>query len=110
MRKTIHRSFSPLAAHVPHLGLLGTSTRDRVQPRAYRLVVHDGTRSLHEHEKGRLKGVVGIVDVAQNAAADPENHRAVSAHERGERRFISLSDKPCQQLAIRNAGWVQRFA
>jgi hypothetical protein len=53
-----------------------------------------------EHEERRLKGVLGVVQVAQDAPAQPQHHRPVPRHQDRERRLIALADEALQQDRI----------
>src|SRR5205807_4098300 len=44
--------------------------------------------------------VVGIVGIAQQPAADAQYHRAVAAHQLGERGFVPLPQEAGQELAV----------
>jgi hypothetical protein len=47
-----------------------------------------------------LKGVLGVVMIADDTTANAENHRAVASNKGFKGRFVLLVDKGCQQLAI----------
>jgi hypothetical protein len=47
----------------------------------------------HENEKSRLKGILGIVVVTQDAAAHAQHHRAVPAHQQLEGVFLPLREE-----------------
>jgi hypothetical protein len=53
-----------------------------------------------EDEKGGLKGVLGVVSVAQHLPADAEHKRTVSLQEGGEGSFIASSDELLQQVRV----------
>jgi hypothetical protein len=50
-----------------------------------------------------LKGVLGIVVIADDTAADAEDHQAVATHKGFKGCFVLLVDEGCQQLPIRPA-------
>ena len=56
-----------------------------------------------QNQKGRLKGVLGIVMVANDTTANAEDHRAVAMNEDVKGRFVLLLDEGSQQLPIRLA-------
>src|SRR5262249_16452469 len=63
----------------------------------------DGRPLAGEDQKGRLEGVLGIVMIADDPAADPEDHRAVTTDEGFKGRLVLLIKEGSQQLAIRPA-------
>ena len=91
----------PPPAHGVVPGLEGHAVGDPVQPRAQRAAPGDRPRFAGEHQKGRLKGVLGVVVVADDAAADAEDHRAVTADEGFKGRFVPLLDEGGKQLTVR---------
>src|SRR5262249_3868118 len=50
-------------------------------------------------ERG-LERVLGVVVVAEDAAADAPHHRRVPPHERLDRRLVPVADEPLEQLAV----------
>jgi hypothetical protein len=80
--------------------LAGGQVGDAVQPAAQRLAHRDRSRLAGEHEKGGLEGVLRVLLVAQDAAADTQHHRAVSAQQRLERRRIPCVAKAREQLPV----------
>src|SRR5262249_48139380 len=60
-----------------------------------------------QNQEGRLKGILGLVLVAQGRPADPQDHRAVTLYERRERDLGCMTapgGKPLQKLAIAQPG------
>src|SRR5262249_33501957 len=53
-----------------------------------------------EDEEGRLKSILGVVVVAQNAATDAPDHRAMPPHQGRKSRLIATADVVLQQLPI----------
>jgi hypothetical protein len=47
-------------------------------------------------EERRLEGVLGVLFMAQHAAADVQNHRPVTPNQDLERRLIALADETLQ--------------
>ena len=69
-------------------------------------VAEDGPRSergglADQDEERGLEGVLGVGVVAQDAAADAQDHRAVPAHQRGEGRLVAPAEELLQELAVR---------
>ena len=56
--------------------------------------------AAHENEKSRLKGVFNVAFVAQQAAANPEDHRAVAGNQGTEGGLITMADEPLEQVAL----------
>ena len=57
-----------------------------------------------QDQEGRLEGVLGLVIVAQHAAAGAKDHRPVPLHQCPESHFGRLAGggcKPFQQLSVR---------
>ena len=62
-----------------------------MKPGPERIPHPERSRLAHQHEKGRLEGVAGIVIVAQDGPACTPDHRPVSGHQGGERQFRLLA-------------------
>ena len=60
----------------------------------------DRRRLADEDEEGGLEGVLGVVVVAEDAAADAPDHRAVPPHQGFQGRWLSAADEALQQLPI----------
>jgi hypothetical protein len=56
-----------------------------------------------QHEKRRLKGILGVVRVAQHSLANSQHHRPVSRHQFSEGFVVTPQGEPPNQLAI---GWL----
>jgi hypothetical protein len=56
-----------------------------------------------DEERG-LKGVLGVVVVAQDAAADAPDHRTVAAHQGSDRGLVALFEEACQELGVAERG------
>ena len=63
---------------------------DAVQPTRDRAALANGACLADQDQEGRLKRVVNILGIAQNASAHAENEWAMPLQERGESRFIAL--------------------
>jgi len=61
-----------------------------------------------EDDERRLKGIVGVRRVAEDAAACGTHRRSVPAKEFGERLLVPLDRDPAQQVGIGRAGLRQR--
>ena len=73
--------------------LQGRAVRYAVQPAARCLPGDDRARLASEDEEGRLEGVLGVVPVPQDAAADTPDHRAVPPDQGRKGVPIPLRDK-----------------
>ena len=73
------------------LGLNGGAKGDAMEPGPERIPHPERSRLAHQHEKGRLEGVAGIVIVAQDGPACTPDHRPVPRHQGGERQFRLLA-------------------
>lgn len=54
----------------------------------------------HQGQKGRLKGVFGIVAMMKQTQTEAKDHRPVAANERCERIFVFTGKEPVQQFLI----------
>ncbi|MBI1831634.1 MAG: hypothetical protein HYR84_09315 [Planctomycetes bacterium] len=77
-------------------GLIG----DAVQPIADQLARPNRGRLANENQERRLKGILGIVEIAEHAQAYAEHHRTVAAHQQLERPFLLATEEGVQQLPI----------
>jgi hypothetical protein len=71
-----------------------------VKPVGNHLSRYDGRCLADEDEKGGLEGILGIVLVAQNTAADAPHHRSMSAHQGCNSGFVTAAEVVLQQLPI----------
>ena len=71
-------------------GVDGDPQGDTMQPAPDGLLPAHGNGSSDEDQKGCLERVFGVVLVAQNRAADAEDHRPVPIDQGGERRSSRL--------------------
>jgi hypothetical protein len=53
-----------------------------------------------EDKEGCLEGVLGIMRIADDALANPQDHWAMALNDSGERRLVALSDESMQQQVI----------
>ena len=59
-----------------------------------------------QDEEGGLERVLGVVGVAEDAAADAQHHRPVPADERGERGLVAGVEEPAEQFGVGRTGAV----
>ena len=84
-------------------GLAGRAERHSMQPVAQQIGVADRAGLARQDEEHGLEDVLGEMSVAQELAADGEDHRTVSHHQGRERRFpgtIAPGVEPLQELAV----------
>ncbi len=82
------------------------SSSHAVEPTPERTVHPDRARLSNEHEKRRLKCVIRLVRVGQNAPADPQHHRAVPLNQRSESQVcngVAGGNESVQELPVREA-------
>ena len=58
---------------------------------------------MDQDQKSGLKGVVGVVAVAENPPADAEDHRAMPFHQGFQSVVVVLVEELSQQLPIAQA-------
>jgi hypothetical protein len=73
---------------------------DTVQPARERAPLSDGSGFAHEHKESRLKGVLGIVKIAEDSPANGKDHRTVALHQKPERRLLPRSTETLQQFPV----------
>src|SRR5438874_2326038 len=91
----------------PRLGGTGFKRRvtsHAVEPIAKRSSAAQAGRLAHQHEKRRLKRVLGIVMMVQDPPANAQHHGGMPSDQRRKRRLIALSDKALQKLAVAYVG------
>ena len=103
MRHVFDLSFLRLAAEGRGPRPEGGAVGDAVQPAGDGLAVGHGGGLPGQHEEGRLKGILGVLGVAQHTAADGQDHRPVPPHKGGEGAVVAAGDEPSEQLPVRQA-------
>src|SRR5262249_35735207 len=89
---------SPFRPHRPRFP--GRLRGDAVEPVADLLPRHDRGRAAGEDEEGGLEGVLGVVVVAEDPAADAPDHRPVALHQGLEGGLLATRDEAFQELAV----------
>jgi hypothetical protein len=74
-----------------------------VQPAGQRVGLAYRSGLSSEDEEGGLEGVLGVGLVAQDAAADVQDHRAVPPQEGRESRLVPLAEEPPEQFLVAGA-------
>src|SRR4051812_38157030 len=75
-----------------------------VEPAGDGVCPPDGCSLAREDQERSLEGILGILPVAQDLAANAQDHRPVPLHECREcglRRRIALGEEPLEQLPVR---------
>ena len=90
-----------LGPHRPRLH--GRLVRHAVEPVAEHLPWHDRSRLAGEDEEGRLEGVLGVVVVPEDPAADAPDHRAVAMDDRLEDGLLPPCHEAIQELPVRES-------
>ncbi len=75
-----------------------------VEPVADHFPRRHRSRPANQHEKSRLKGILGIVVIAQDATADAPDHLRVAMHDRFERCLFMTAGERLQELPVRQVG------
>jgi hypothetical protein len=82
-------------------GTDGESVGDAVQEARQRGPPMNGAGAVGQDEERGLKHVLGRVSVVQDTAAHVEDHRAVTADERGERLVTAPGEEVGEELLVR---------
>ena len=73
---------------------------DAIKPTGYLGAFLNGCRLAHEHQKGRLEHVFGVVRIQKQVAADTQDHGPMALHQRREGRFVMVGHEPLQQVRV----------
>ena len=71
-----------------------------VEPVAQQMLTLEASCLSNEHEKRRLKGVIDVVGIAQELAANAQDHGSMALHQRLERRLVARTGEPVQKLPL----------
>jgi hypothetical protein len=82
------------------LSFLRNSVSDGVQPGTHCTALTNGPGPAGKHAKDRLKGVFGILFVAEDAPANAQHEPAVPPHQDGEGRLLLLGREALQQSLV----------
>src|SRR5262249_12258266 len=80
--------------------LHGDAVSDPVQPAGDGTFLDDGAGLAGQDEERGLEGVLGVLFLAQETAADAHHQRAVALHEGREGGILTQGGEPAQRLAI----------
>jgi hypothetical protein len=101
-----HRNRPPLGRPPPtgrHAGADRGAAGDPMEPRTERVAHPERAGLPHQDQKGGLEGVLGVVVVAEDRAADPPDHRPVPLDQGREGRLGRLAaagGESLQQLTV----------
>jgi hypothetical protein len=84
------------------------ATGNRVQPGSEQVLLSDGRRFSRQREKDRLKGVLAVLLVLQDSAANGEDHRAMISDEDFEGGSVPTLNEPLQGLFARDSSIMSR--
>jgi hypothetical protein len=76
------------------------TARGAVEPGRQRFGLAQRAGLASQHEKGRLENVLGVLHIAQSAAADAVDHRPVPREQGGEGVLIALLHEALQQGGV----------
>src|SRR5262245_59907580 len=76
---------------------------DSIEPVGHQFAGPDRSRLANQDEEGRLKGILGVLVMAEDPLAHPPDHRAMALYESCKGSFIPVGDEMLQQLAIGQA-------
>jgi hypothetical protein len=85
------------------LSLACRAAGDSVEPTCQLFLVCDRASLASQYQKGRLKGILGRVMVAQHAPTYSQHHGPVPLDQRRKRRlsaFVAAGDEPFKQLLV----------
>ncbi len=88
----------PASPGEPCAGLAGGAQGDAVEPGPERIRVADRSGPSRQDEEDGLEGVLGMVVIAQELAADAEHHRPVAGHDGGEGGLVDRLAGRCDPL------------
>jgi hypothetical protein len=71
-----------------------------VEPVAQTFLVADSAGAARQHKEGGLEGVLGVVLVAEDAAAHAQDHGPVSLNQGGESGLVAVVGEALEQLTV----------
>jgi hypothetical protein len=77
-----------------------------VKPAGQGVLLADGPSFADQYQERRLKGVFGVVPVAEQPPAQGQDHRPMPLYELGKGGTIPSSDEGFQQRFIRHSIWI----
>ncbi len=93
----------PATASEPSPRLASRTEGDPIQPVRQQVGISDRPGPAGQDQEDGLEGVLGMVAVAQDLAADVQDHRPVTRHQGGEGGFaagIAPVVEPLEELAV----------
>jgi hypothetical protein len=93
-------SFAPTATAGAARGVDGETSRDAVKPTRQRFASTNGSGPAGKHEEHRLKSVIRVGAVAEDAAADAADHGSVSSQQLLEGGLVALGNEAAEQIVV----------
>ena len=93
-------------ARVPAIVLAGCAERNTVEPVAQQFGLAERPRPSGQNQEYGLEGILRVMAIAQELAADTQDHRPVTGDKRGERGLagvVAPRDESLKQLAVAEA-------
>ena len=91
-------------AEVARPRLEGHAAGDAMQPAGQLLATSDRGSPVGQNQERSLKGVLGVLRVAEYGPADTQDHRPMTLHQGGEGRFVALVEVALEQVGVRQHG------
>ena len=85
-------------------GADGDAVGNAVEPGPDAVAVADDRSAADQDEEGGLEGILDVVLVAEEPAADAQDHRSVPGHERSQGRLVAAGDEPLEERGLAQAG------
>jgi hypothetical protein len=80
--------------------LKGGTVGDSIKPARQRPRLANGGSALGQGKEGRLKGILGVVFVAEDSTTDTQDQPAVTLDQGRERGLLALINETLQELGI----------
>jgi len=81
----------------------GDAKSDLVQPTGQQAFFVDAAGFARQDEHGRLKSILGLMEIGQDSPAQTPDHRPMPPEQKFESRFVVLKDESVEQLGVGNA-------
>jgi hypothetical protein len=94
--KAFHRMPSDIVRPQPD----GNAISNSIKPVTQEVAFPKAACLTNEDEKRGLEGILGIVDIAEQAPAQGQHHRSVPGEKDFKRRFVAALGKSFQELVI----------
>src|SRR5262249_45390720 len=78
----------------------GSLVSHAIQPSANHVPCQNGCGLAHQHQESSLEGILSVLVMAEQAAADAPDHRSVACNQSLQRGLIAIVNEVVQQLTI----------